>query len=204
MGVLTCRSSGSMGSTDLRPLHNAPSTARISQYNNNRLGSVYSSLHEFWASRQATLNAAGQNVVATCRDAYSMILFQSSPTTCISNDFTRSPDDLLDSIVSYRAGDGSNYTRALAAAQSLMIQHWSDERYAIPVGRSLLATTDMSKVSCSHFPLRWRVHRLRCRCSFSVPGGHRPRVSPDFSSKHTRFNFVQETPFVPHGILWSS
>jgi len=120
-----------MGSTDLRPLQNTPSTTKISQHNNNRLGSVYSSLHGFWVSRQATLNAVGQNVAVPRRDAYSVILFQSSATTCISNDFTGSPDDLLGGIVSYRAGGGCNYTGALIAAQSLMVQHWSDERYAI-------------------------------------------------------------------------
>ena len=193
-----------MGLTDLRPLENSPSTARISPYNNNRLGAVYSSLHRFWVSRQATLNAVGQNVAVTRRDAYSTILFQSSTTTCISNDFTRSPDDLLDGIVSYRAGGGSNYTGALAAAQSLMVQHWSNERYAIPLGQSLQTTTDISKVSCSHFPLRWRVHRVGCHRSFVVPRSHRPRVSPDHSSKHPGFNFVQETPFVPRGVFWAS
>ena len=69
------------------------------------------------------------------RDAYSMILFDSSATTCISNDFTSSPDDLLDRIVSYRAGGGTNYTEALVAAQSLVVQHWGDGRYVITVGR---------------------------------------------------------------------
>ena len=133
VGVLTRSRSNSMGSIDLRPLQNTPSAATIRPHNNNRLGSVYSSLHGFWASR----HTVGHNVAATRRDSYSMILFQDSATTCISNDFTRSPDDLLDSIVSYRPGGGSNYTGALAAAQSLMIQHWSYERYVIPAGQSL-------------------------------------------------------------------
>ena len=132
-GVLTSGSSGSMSSTDRRPLQNTPSTASISRHNNNRLGSVYSSLHGFWVSRQAAVNAAGQNAVVR-RDAYSMILFQSSATTCISNDFNSSPDDLLNGIVSHRAGGGTNYTAALTEAQSLMVRHWSNERYVIPVG----------------------------------------------------------------------
>lgn len=136
VGALTCSRSDSMGSTDLRPPGDSPSTAMIKPYNNNRLGSVYSSLHRFWVSRQAAPDAVGRNVVAIRRDAYSVILFQSSATTCISSDFTRSPDDLLGSIVSYRTGGGSNYAGALAAAQSLMVQHWSNERYAIPAGQS--------------------------------------------------------------------
>ena len=134
LGVLIYCRSGSMSSTDLRPLQNTPSTARISQYNNNRLGAVYSSLHGFWASRLAAANAVRQNAVVARRDAYSVILFDNSATTCISNDFTSSPDDLLSGVVSYRAGGGTNYTGALAAAQSLMVQHWSNERCATPAG----------------------------------------------------------------------
>jgi len=153
--VLTCCRSGSMGSTDLRPLQNTPSTARISQHNNNRLGSVYSSLHGFWVSRQAAVNAAGQNAAIARRDAYSMILFQSTATTCMTNDFTSSPDDLLNSILSHRAGGGTNYTGALTAAQTLMVQHWSNERYVIPVARPFQTTIDILQGPCSHLPLRW-------------------------------------------------
>jgi len=120
--------SGSMSCTDLRPLPNTPSTATISRYNNNRLGAVFSSLHSFWTSRQAAVNAIGQNAAVARRDAYSVILFESSTTTCISNDFASSPDALLNAIVSHQADGGTDYTRALAAAQSVMVQHWSNER----------------------------------------------------------------------------
>ena len=167
-----------MSATDLRPPQNTASSARISRYNNNRLGAVYSSLHEFWVSRQAAANAVGGNVTIARRDAYSMILFDSSATTCISNDSTSSPDDLLDRIVSYRAGGGTDYTKALVAAQSLVVQHWGDGRYVIPACRaSLLIMIDIPKDTCPHLPLRRRMHGLGCHHSFGLPRGHRPRVS---------------------------
>ena len=122
-----------MGLSDLRPLPNTPVTPTISRYNNNRLGAVYSSLHGFWTSRHAALNAVGQNAVIARRDAYSVILFDHSTVTCMSNDFARSPDELLDSIVTWQDGGGTDYTGALAEAQSIMVQHWSNERYAISV-----------------------------------------------------------------------
>ena len=136
VGTLTryTRRSSSMAGSDLRPLQNTPSTATISRYNNNRLGAVFSSLHSFWTSRQAAANAVGQNAVIVRRDAYSVILFESTATTYISNDFTSSPDELLNNIVSLRAGRGTNFTAALAAAQSVMVQHWSNERYVILTG----------------------------------------------------------------------
>ena len=132
MGVLTHCRSGSMSSTDLRPLQNTPSAALISRRHNNKLGAVYSSLYGFWASRRAAINAVGQDAAIARQDAYSVILFDDWPTTCISNNFDHSPDDLLNSILSYRTG-GTDFSGALAHAHSLMVQHWSNERYAIPV-----------------------------------------------------------------------
>ena len=125
--------SGSMGYNDIQPLQNTPVTQNIRQYNDNRLGAVYSSLYGFWTSRHAALNAVAQNAVVARRDAYSVILFDHSTDTCISNDFTNSPDELLDTIVSWQAGGGTDYTGALTEAQSIMVQHWSNERYAIHV-----------------------------------------------------------------------
>ena len=127
--------SGSMGASDLQPLQNTPVAPNIRRYNNNRLGAVYSSLHGFWVSRHAALNTAGQNVAVARRDAYSLILFDHSPATCLSNDLARTPDELLNSIVSQQSGGGTNYTLALTQAQSVMTQHWSNDRYAIPVNR---------------------------------------------------------------------
>lgn len=154
--ILICRicRSGSMGSTDLGPLPDTPSTATIRRHNNNRLGAVFSSLHGFWVSRQAAINTAGQNIAR--RDAYSVILFESSSYTSISNDFASSPDDLLNRIVSQRTGNGTNYTGALTMAQSVIVQNWSNERYVILACYSYWpAMTRHLKVSCSHLPLGW-------------------------------------------------
>jgi hypothetical protein len=118
-----------MQANDRLPLQNATGTALISRHNNNRLGAVYSSLHAFWISRQATLNANGQQVAVARRDAYSLLLFNEAVTTCLTNDFTRSPDELLNSVVQYRAGGGTNYTAALNSTQVLMEKNWSTERY---------------------------------------------------------------------------
>ena len=152
--MLTCCRSSSMSSTDLQPPRNTPSTVTISRYNNNRLGAVYSSLYRFWSSHQAAANATGQNAAVARRDAYSVVLFDDSAATIISNDSFLSPDNLLSSIVSHRASGGTDYTAALTAAQTLMVQHWNNERYVIPVCQLLRTPIDVPKVSRSHFPLR--------------------------------------------------
>jgi hypothetical protein len=131
MRVLTIFRSTSMRADDRRPLRNAPSTDIIIRYNDNRLGAVYSSLHAFWLSRQAALNNSGQPVSVARRDAYSVILFNRKVFTPISNDFTSSPNDLLNKVVQQQPRRGTDYKQALIATQALMGQNWSNERWVV-------------------------------------------------------------------------
>ncbi|KAF7309973.1 VWFA domain-containing protein [Mycena indigotica] len=125
--------SGSMGYTDRRPLANTPSTTLISQSSNNRLGAVYSALHAFWLSRNTALNGGNQGTAPVRRDAYSVILFDHAVSTCIANDFTSTPDKLLNLVLPYRTGGGTNFTAAIASAEALMETHWSTERTPVVI-----------------------------------------------------------------------
>ena len=116
-----------MSSSDRQPLANTPVSARISWSCNNRLGAVYSALYSFWAARHAA-TTVGQQAAPARRDAYSLILFDHTMTTCLSNDFTSSPDQLLDTVLAYRAGGGTNFTQALRTAQTVMERNFSTER----------------------------------------------------------------------------
>ena len=62
--------------TDRRPLASTPMTRRISEEQDNRYGTVLSSLHAFWSSRQVVT----RNGSAACalQDSYSIILFDHS------------------------------------------------------------------------------------------------------------------------------
>ncbi|KAF7356372.1 VWFA domain-containing protein [Mycena venus] len=126
--------SGSMGSSDRGPLQNAPGTALISRSSNNRLGAVYSALHGFWMSRNTALNNSGRSAAAPVRrDAYSVVLFDHTVSVCIANDFANTPDDLLNKLVVYRSGGGTDFTLALTTAQKLMQDHWSTERTPVVI-----------------------------------------------------------------------
>ncbi|KIM52556.1 hypothetical protein SCLCIDRAFT_549583 [Scleroderma citrinum Foug A] len=114
-----------MSSVDRRPLQNTPASARIIATANNRFGAVLSSLFSFWSAR-ATAIGSGMNVAR--RDAYSVILFNHAALTAIENDFTSTPDQLLDALLPYKADRGTNYTAALVHAQDLMKKHWCTER----------------------------------------------------------------------------
>ncbi|KAG1805444.1 uncharacterized protein BJ212DRAFT_1391820 [Suillus subaureus] len=116
--------SGSMRLTDRQPLRNTPASDKIIQSSNNRFGAVLSSLYSFWSARAAVV--AGSQAVR--RDSYSVILFDQSVVDAVVNDFSSSPDNLLDAVLRYRTSAGTNFTAAIQRAQSVMEQHWSTER----------------------------------------------------------------------------
>lgn len=112
-----------MGGNDRRPLANTPVTARLTAYHDNRVGAVYSSLHAFWQARDGAV-AAGANR----RDTYSVILFDHDLYMAVDNDFTSSPDELLELVLPYGAGGGTNFNMALQEVQRCMEDNWSTER----------------------------------------------------------------------------
>lgn len=101
-------------------------TNKIASRHNNRVGAVYSSLHAFWQARDSAMQAAGG--IANRRDAYSVILFDHNIHHSIENDFTSGPDALLNGVLAYGAGGGTNYTLAVASARQVMERNWSTER----------------------------------------------------------------------------
>jgi hypothetical protein len=113
-----------MGSTDRQPLRNTPASGRIIRSSNNRFGAVLSSLYSFWSARAAAV--AGTQTAR--RDAYSVILFDRDVVNAVVNDFSSSPDKLLDAVIRYQTSGGTNFTAAIQHAQSVMEQHWSTER----------------------------------------------------------------------------
>ncbi|KAJ7931761.1 hypothetical protein B0H13DRAFT_1957518 [Mycena leptocephala] len=116
-----------MAATDRGPLRNAPGTAQISRFSNNRLGAVYSALHGFWMSRNTALNNGGR------ASSLPVVLFDHTVSVCIANDFTNTPDDLLSKLLAYQSGGGTDFTLALTTAQKLMNDHWSTERTPVVI-----------------------------------------------------------------------
>ena len=119
--------SGSMGCEDRRPLPNTPAVDRIAQSSNNRLGAVLSALYGFWGARHAA-TTAGQRAALARRDSYSVIMFDHTISRGPINDFTSSPDDLLNAVLQFPADGGTNFELALTEAQAVMEQNWSNER----------------------------------------------------------------------------
>ncbi|KAH9026661.1 hypothetical protein EDB84DRAFT_1589144 [Lactarius hengduanensis] len=124
--------SSSMASDDRLPLADAPATDRIVQQAGNRLGAVYSALYSFWSARHVAATS-GQETTGARRDAYSVIMFNSSTENVVVNDLTSSPDELLDIVLNTRASGSTNFATALRAGQAVMVDNWSTERTPIMI-----------------------------------------------------------------------
>ena len=116
-----------MRSTDRRPLPDAPAADLIQQHADNRLGAVYSALHGFWSARHVA-NTAGQQGAGVRLDAYSIVLFCRRIANVLVNDFTRTPDELLDLVLAERTSGGTDFSEALKAARAIKEENWSTER----------------------------------------------------------------------------
>lgn len=110
--------------------HAAQATA-VQQLNTRRnidtLDTVYSALYNLLGAGSGSA-AADQSQESGRRDAYSVVLFSDSTKTVLTNDLTSDPDQLLDIVLGEEAGGGTNFTAALRASQSVMVQNWSTER----------------------------------------------------------------------------
>jgi hypothetical protein len=143
-----------MSSIDRRPLPNAPATDRIRRRADNRLGAVYSALYSFWSARHAAVTS-GQQTIGARRDAYSVILFNATTKSVVVNDFTSSPDQLLDIVLNERTARGTNFAAALQTSQSVMEDNWSTERFAILSIFQPLPADAISQNTHHDFPLGW-------------------------------------------------
>ena len=118
-----------MGLSDRQPLPNSAGIDRIVSKANNRLGAVFSALYSFWIARQAAVDrnspAGGDR-----RDSYSLIFFSHyASTSSIINDFTSSPDELLNAALEFDVDGWTDFTGALISAYDVMTAYWSTERY---------------------------------------------------------------------------
>jgi len=121
-----------MKETDRRPLPDAPTANLIRQHANNRLGAVYSALHSFWSARHAAITT-GQQGAGARRDAYSVVLFCERITNVLVNDFTRTPDQLLDTVLAEQPSWGTDFSEALEAGRAIMEENWSTERLVVGI-----------------------------------------------------------------------
>jgi hypothetical protein len=119
-----------MSRVDRRPLVDAPAADLIQQHADNRLGAVCSALYSFWSARHVAATA-GQQGAGARHDAYSVVLFSERAKNVLVNDFTSTPDELLDIVLAEEPSGATSFSEALKAAGAIMEQHWSTERPVI-------------------------------------------------------------------------
>jgi hypothetical protein len=108
--------------------HAAQATAAQQLNTRRSLDTVYSTLYNLLSAAGSVAGMADQSPESGRRDAYSVVLFSDSTKTVLTNDLTSDPDQLLDIVLGEEASGGTNFTAALRASQSVMLQNWSTER----------------------------------------------------------------------------
>ncbi|KAF8321130.1 hypothetical protein DL93DRAFT_2224184 [Clavulina sp. PMI_390] len=121
--------SGSMASSDCLPLSGTPVTYRIRGANDNCFGAVLSALYGFWSAR----NAEVVRRLWFRRDAYSVILFNTSAQTLFTNDFHMTPDQLLNKTLHHKPDGGTDFSQAIGAARRAMENNWNSERAPVVI-----------------------------------------------------------------------
>jgi hypothetical protein len=94
--------------------------------------------YSFWSSKPATAttsttSTADRHTGGGRRDAYSVVLFSDTSKTVLANDFTSTPDELLDILLKEGADNGTNFVAGLRASQIVMQEHWSAERSPVVI-----------------------------------------------------------------------
>jgi hypothetical protein len=187
-----------MTSTDRGPLPGTPVTGRISQRCNNRLGAVYSALYSFWMSRQSALG-----VGVARRDAYSIIFFDHTIAIAQENDFTSSPDELLEIALRHPPSGGTDYTSALRSTQLVMERRWSTERCDFWLCNALSvshrAPERQSSSSCRMANVRLQIRRckiwLAALCAWGTSN-----ILFSFFNSHS---LLQESAVLANHLVWS-
>lgn len=198
--LLTYNSSGSMAYTDRRPLTGTPVSAQVQRIADNRLGAVYTALYGFWTSRSAATTTT--TAQAGRRDAYSVVLFDTSASTVLSNDFTSDVNGLLNTLLRYNAGGGTSFVRALDEAKRVMLANWSSERYVLTSSPS----TVLFKIDTER--QLWFSYRM-AKTQLPMPASKTSRALPLLegtgsllSPLHRRDSLFQEATISPHCLLW--
>ena len=95
-----------------------------------RSDTVYVAMYNLYLRSGRSASATGdKEAISTRRDSYSVVLFSTLSQVALVNDVTSSPDQLLEIVLGYRPGGGTDYTNALCIAQQVMVQNWSEERF---------------------------------------------------------------------------
>jgi len=113
--------------------HAAQATAAQQLNTRRSLDTVYSTLYNLSSAAGSVAGMADESPESGRRDAYSVVLFSDSTKTVLTNDLTSDPDQLLDIVLGEEASGGTNFTAALRASQSVMLQNWSTERVPVMI-----------------------------------------------------------------------
>ncbi|CAG8691510.1 11749_t:CDS:10, partial [Racocetra persica] len=115
--------SGSMRSTDCKPLCNITKLLSLKHNHNNRLGAVMEAVFTFIETRKKSRKSTQVGQMAIDRDTVSLILFNEKATVAFENRTLTNSEELLRVMKEYTAEGGTNFANGINKATKLIKTH---------------------------------------------------------------------------------
>ncbi|RUP45100.1 hypothetical protein BC936DRAFT_148613 [Jimgerdemannia flammicorona] len=166
--------SGSMTTTDCKPLPNTPVERQLRSTHNNRLGAVYDAVYRFVETRQSTLRSRAVGGAASAspsnsNDTVSMVLFDDKVVTAFANKTLVGFSGMVSEMQKHLPRGGTSFGVGIKQATDICVQHHDPKRYdmALTEFSSSVPAYESTEFMSLHslqstrdyIPVRWRMHR---------------------------------------------
>ncbi|CAI2161360.1 13694_t:CDS:10 [Funneliformis geosporum] len=116
--------SGSMSEKDKKPLRYHPGYNELIIDHNNRTGAVYQAVYQFMETRFASAQTNQNQVSSALRDSVTLILFDHKIVVPFENQNLTNMKELLNIMLQYKAGGGTNFDNAIQKAGYLITSYF--------------------------------------------------------------------------------
>jgi len=116
--------SGSMCGTDRKPIPNYPIYYELIKNHNDRIGAVYQAVYQFMETRIASAQTSQNHASSALRDSVTLILFDHKVVVPFENQSMTNTGELLNIMLSYKAGGGTNFDNAIQKAGYLITSYF--------------------------------------------------------------------------------
>ncbi|CAG8438292.1 8031_t:CDS:10 [Funneliformis caledonium] len=116
--------SGSMSGRDRKPIPNHPIYNELIKNHNDRIGAVYQAVYQFMETRIASAQTSQNHASSALRDSVTLILFDHKVVVPFENQSMTNTGELLNIMLNYKAGGGTNFDNAIQKAGYLITSYF--------------------------------------------------------------------------------
>ncbi|RUS25274.1 hypothetical protein BC938DRAFT_472396 [Jimgerdemannia flammicorona] len=197
--------SGSMASTDCKPLPNTPVERQLRITHNNRLGAVYDAVHRFVHTRQSTLRnralgGATSTSPSNSNDTVSMVLFDDKVVTAFANETLVGFGGVVSEMQKHLPRGGTSFGVGIKQATDVCVQHHDQRRVPVIIFLSDGGCTDnfqnamgLQQLFDSTASVGVKPFLITVRFGNDMSGAQMLRSMADYAEKHHKNTASRQT-----------